>query len=70
MAYESRRVVTGNTPEGKSTVLYDSQLPLLGKNAGAGLGKRTALAQRRQSSGRRRGFPSTTMIRLTPRRGR
>jgi hypothetical protein len=28
MAYESRRVVTGNTPEGKSTVLYDSQLPL------------------------------------------
>jgi quercetin dioxygenase-like cupin family protein len=37
MAYESRRVVTGNTPEGKSTVLYDSQLPLLGKNAGAGV---------------------------------
>ena len=36
MAYESRRVVTGNTPEGKSTVLYDSQLPLLGKDAGAG----------------------------------
>ena len=36
MAYESRRVVTGNTPEGESTVLYDSQLPLLGKDAGAG----------------------------------
>ena len=36
MAYETRRVVTGHTPEGKSTVLYDSQLPMLEKDAGVG----------------------------------
>ena len=29
MAYECRRIVTGHTPEGKSTVLYDSSMPLL-----------------------------------------
>jgi quercetin dioxygenase-like cupin family protein len=36
MVYESRRVVTGHTPEGKSTVLYDSRLPMLEKDAGVG----------------------------------
>ncbi len=36
MAYETRRVVTGHTPDGKSTVLYDSQLPMLEKDAGVG----------------------------------
>jgi quercetin dioxygenase-like cupin family protein len=29
MTYECRRVVTGNTSEGKSSVLYDSSMPLL-----------------------------------------
>jgi quercetin dioxygenase-like cupin family protein len=29
MTYECRRVVTGNTPDGKSSVLYDSSMPLL-----------------------------------------
>jgi hypothetical protein len=29
MAYECRRIVTGHSPEGKSTVLYDSSMPLL-----------------------------------------
>jgi quercetin dioxygenase-like cupin family protein len=35
MAYECRRIVTGHTAEGKSTVLYDSSMPLLeGVSAG------------------------------------
>jgi len=29
MAREYRRIVTGHIPEGKSTVLYDSPMPLL-----------------------------------------
>lgn len=37
MAYQTRRVVTGHTPEGKSTVLYDSQLPMLEKDVGVGV---------------------------------
>jgi quercetin dioxygenase-like cupin family protein len=37
MTYEMRRVVTGHTPEGKSTVLYDSQLPMLEQDAGVGV---------------------------------
>ena len=37
MAYKCRRVVTGHTPEGKSTVLYDSMMALLEEDsAGAG----------------------------------
>jgi quercetin dioxygenase-like cupin family protein len=37
MAYECRRIVTGHTPEGKSTVLYDSMMALLEEDsAGAG----------------------------------
>jgi len=36
MAYECRRIVTGHTPEGKSTVLYDSSMPLLEADRAAG----------------------------------
>jgi hypothetical protein len=36
MAYQTRREVTGHTPEGKSAVLYDSQLPMLEKDVGFG----------------------------------
>lgn len=36
MTYETRRVVTGHTPEGQSTVLYDSRMPLLEKDPGVG----------------------------------
>ena len=36
MAYECRRIVTGHTPEGKSTVLYDSSMPLLEADRTAG----------------------------------
>lgn len=36
MAYEYRRIVTGHTPEGKSTVLYDSSMPLLEADRAAG----------------------------------
>jgi len=37
MTKQYRRVVTGHTPEGKSTVLYDSSMPLLEQeSAGAG----------------------------------
>jgi quercetin dioxygenase-like cupin family protein len=48
MAYETRRVVTGHTPEGKSTVLYDSRLPMLEKDAGVGARQedRTGTAER------------------------
>lgn len=36
MACEYRRIVTGHTPEGKSTVLYDSSMPLLEADRAAG----------------------------------
>jgi hypothetical protein len=36
VAYECRRIVTGHTPEGKSTVLYDSSMPLLEADSAAG----------------------------------
>lgn len=36
MAQQYRRVVTGHTPEGKSTVLFDSTLPLAEPAKGAG----------------------------------
>jgi mannose-6-phosphate isomerase-like protein (cupin superfamily) len=36
MACECRRIVTGHTPEGKSTVLYDSPVPLLEADSAAG----------------------------------
>jgi quercetin dioxygenase-like cupin family protein len=36
VAYERRRIVTGHTPEGKSTVLYDSAMPLLEADSAAG----------------------------------
>ena len=36
MAYECRRIVTGHTPEGKLTVLYDSSMPLLEADRAAG----------------------------------
>jgi quercetin dioxygenase-like cupin family protein len=36
MAHECRRVVTGHTPDGKSTVLYDSSMPLLEEDSLAG----------------------------------
>ena len=36
MAYECRRIVTGHTPEGKSTVMYDSAMPLLEADSAAG----------------------------------
>ena len=36
MPIEYRRVVTGHTPEGKSTVLFDSTLPLVEPAKGAG----------------------------------
>jgi quercetin dioxygenase-like cupin family protein len=36
VAYECRRIVTGHTPEGKSTVLYDSAMPLLEADSAAG----------------------------------
>jgi quercetin dioxygenase-like cupin family protein len=36
MAYECRRIVTGHTPEGKSTVLYDSSMPLLEADSAGG----------------------------------
>jgi quercetin dioxygenase-like cupin family protein len=36
MAYECRRIVTGHTSEGKSTVLYDSSMPLLETDRAAG----------------------------------
>jgi mannose-6-phosphate isomerase-like protein (cupin superfamily) len=39
MAYECRRIVTGHTPEGKSTVLYDSLVALLEEDS-AGSGSR------------------------------
>ena len=47
-ASQTRRVVTGHTPEGKSTVLYDSQLPMLEKDAGVGVRQedRTGAAER------------------------
>jgi mannose-6-phosphate isomerase-like protein (cupin superfamily) len=35
MAYKYRRVVTGHTPEGRSTVLHDSSMPLLEEDAAA-----------------------------------
>src|SRR5580704_7126577 len=40
MAYECRRIVTGHTPEGKSTVLYDSSMPLLEADNAAGAGQK------------------------------
>jgi hypothetical protein len=36
MAYECRRIVTGHTPEGKPTVLYDSSMLLLEADRAAG----------------------------------
>jgi quercetin dioxygenase-like cupin family protein len=36
MAYQCRRVVTGHTPEGKSTVLYDSSMAMLEEDSGVG----------------------------------
>ena len=39
MAFECRRVVTGNTVDGKSSVLYDSSLALVEQDSA----KRTAL---------------------------
>jgi hypothetical protein len=36
MACECRRIVTGHTLEGKSTVLYDSSVPLLEADSAAG----------------------------------
>jgi quercetin dioxygenase-like cupin family protein len=36
MACACRRIVTGHTPEGKSTVLYDSPVPLLETDSAAG----------------------------------
>jgi hypothetical protein len=39
MASQVRRVVTGHTPDGKSTVLYDSSMPLLEQDSG-GVGSR------------------------------
>jgi hypothetical protein len=36
MACEYRRIVTGHTPEGKSTVLCDSPVPLLEADSAAG----------------------------------
>ena len=53
MAYECHRIVTGHTPEGKSTVLYDSSMPLLEADRAAGPG-RTVPARRQRSSGRRK----------------
>jgi len=57
MAYECRRVVTGHTADGRSTVLYDSPMPLLGMNAGAGARQedRAGVAARVMWS--TRGFP-------------
>lgn len=37
MASEYRRIVTGHTSEGKSTVLYDSPVPLLEADSAAGV---------------------------------
>jgi len=37
VAYECRRIVTGNTAEGKSTVLYDSLMPLLEADSAVGV---------------------------------
>lgn len=39
MAYEPRRVVTGHTDEGKSTVLYDSSMALERRSTGPGTGQ-------------------------------
>jgi quercetin dioxygenase-like cupin family protein len=36
MAYQTRRVVTGHTPEGRSAVLYDSSMPMLEEDSGVG----------------------------------
>lgn len=36
MAYQCRRVVTGHTPEGRSTVLYDSSMAMLEEDRGVG----------------------------------
>jgi quercetin dioxygenase-like cupin family protein len=36
MTYEYRRIVTGHTPEGESTVLYDAPVPLLEADNAAG----------------------------------
>ena len=36
MTSQARRVVTGHTPNGKSTVLFDSSLPLVEQEKGAG----------------------------------
>jgi hypothetical protein len=54
MAYECRRIVTGHTPEGKSTVLYDSSMPLLEADRAAGARQEDRAAQRQRPSGRRK----------------
>lgn len=46
MAYTGRRIVTGHTPDGKSTVIFDSPLPLLGGKAEAGQENRSGSTSR------------------------
>jgi quercetin dioxygenase-like cupin family protein len=57
MTYETRRVVTGHTPEGKSTVLYDSQLPMLETDAGVGARQEDRVGTAERVIWVTRGFP-------------
>lgn len=57
MAYECRRVVTGHTPDGQSTVLYDSWLPLLGKDPGVGARQEDRAGTAERVIWTTRGFP-------------